>query len=81
MKRRIIYALMGLALVASLGLGFGFASPQRADASVPSVSPCLGYSLGYWYYANQGNEALAEQWWDEGNSYGCGFEVSWNNIW
>jgi hypothetical protein len=80
MKRRIFSALMGLALIAGLGFGSGLLSPRSANA-YSQVSPCLGYALGYWYYANQGNEVVAEQWWNEGNSYGCGFEVNWNNIW
>jgi hypothetical protein len=78
MKRRILCFTMGLALIASFA--FSFATPRSADA-YSSVSPCLGYALGYWYHANQGNYDVAEQWWNEGNSYGCGFEVNWNNIW
>jgi hypothetical protein len=76
MKRLVLCTVMGLALIAS----FGFVTPRSAGA-YSQVSPCLGYALGYWYYANEGNEVVAEQWWNEGNSYGCGFEVNWNNIW
>jgi hypothetical protein len=77
MKRRILYLMMGLALIASLG--FGVASP-RGTAAYPGISVCDGYAIGFWYHQSSGNHAVAEMWWNEANAYGCGFEVSWNNI-
>jgi lipopolysaccharide export LptBFGC system permease protein LptF len=78
MKRWILTLSMTLALLASMS--YGFASTRSASAYL-EVSPCVGYGLGYWYYKTNGQPDIAEQWWNEGNSYGCDFQSSWNNAW
>jgi hypothetical protein len=50
MKRRIIYALMGLALIASLG----FASPRSAGAEYYG-DPCAELAWAVAYHLGQGN--------------------------
>jgi hypothetical protein len=52
MKRRILYVLMGLALIASVG--FGFVSPRGANADYWG-DPCAELVSGIEYNLDQGN--------------------------
>jgi hypothetical protein len=64
-KRRIIYALTGLALIASFTIG----SPS--DASANSACSELGWAMGY--HLDQGNFAYVRQLATWAANAGCDF--------